>query len=110
MANQPVRVMLRAYGGVPLRYASEDEQKQSLEKLGEVLRKWKAAGVKLIGAFNTFGTWSDSDGHFMILDFESLEQVNEFYEEFSNSGTLFDKLSLTVGPPSPAMGSIWESL
>jgi len=91
MANQPVRVMLRAYGGVPFRYASKDEKERSMEKVGQVFRKWKSAGVKLIGGFNTFGTWSEADGGFMILDFRSLAAcrrkggLRQIYDKFHRS-------------------------
>jgi predicted amidophosphoribosyltransferase len=59
MADQPIRVLFRYHGGVPLRQASDEAKAQSRTRLKEIFAKWKASGVKLVAYFGSYGEGVD---------------------------------------------------
>ena len=109
MANQPIRVMFRFHGGMPVRQASDEARAQFSPKLKEIFAKWKSSGVKLVGYFGSYGNGVDGYAHHLILDVPEITMVQEMNSDiFGGLGAFYEKHHFEVGE-GRAGEDLWES-
>jgi hypothetical protein len=100
MAEKPIRVLWRVTLGQPYRHAAADEKQRANESLTATLKKWKAAGVRLLGSWMAPGGDLDGYCHYLILEMKDLEQLSQFNREFfdtSEYARLIAEYSMAVG-------------
>ena len=108
MTDQSVRVLLRLHLGAPYRLASEEERQQSSAKFSQILKKWKASGVKLLGAYSAYGEGLGGFSHHLILDVSGPQGVEELNNDIFGSGMLFERHSIDSGHMPSPIERMWQ--
>ncbi len=104
-----IRVLFRFHLGLPFRQASDEEKQKSHESMGEMFKKWKSSGVKLIG---TFGSPAHEDGFasHMILEVEDIAQVGEMDHDIfmGDAGKFIEDFQFHIGVARTHIEDIWK--
>jgi hypothetical protein len=88
MAEQtPIKVLFQFTLGNPFFAASADARQQAMAEWRNVLRKWKASGVRLIGTFVTYGQPAAGYAHTVLLEIPHIEMLHEMNLD-ANGGTI----------------------
>lgn len=88
MAEQtPIKVLFQFTLGNPFFAAPDEARQQALAEWRDVLRKWKASGVRLIGTFATYGQPAAGYVHTVLLEIPRIEMLHEMNLD-ANRGTM----------------------
>ena len=108
MADKPVRALLRFQLGTPFRLASAEEKQQTIDVFGQMLKKWKSSGVKLIGGFDSYGDGTTGYAHLAILEVDDVAVIESLNNDIFASDMLFEKHSIEIGDLRPMFEKFWE--
>lgn len=108
MNEQPIKILIRFHLGTPFRMASMDEKQQTLNKIRELMQKWKAAGVKLEGGFASYGNGPDDYAHLGIFEVNDYTQVKAMNSDIFSSGLLYERHSIELGEPKSIFEANWD--
>ncbi len=96
--QSPVRVLWQFTMGVPWLSLTEQEKQAGMEQFTELVKKWQANGVKILGHFSGFGATNTGFVHTVMLDVPSLDQLDKMnHELFHGLQKHMEKVSWTVG-------------
>jgi hypothetical protein len=88
MAEQtPIKVLFQFTLGNPFFTASDAARQQALAEWRDVLRKWKASGVRLIGTFATYGQPAVGYANTVLLEVPHIEMLHQMNLD-ANGGTI----------------------
>jgi hypothetical protein len=111
MSDEPIRVLYRAVGGLPARQASKEERSKFGDLGAQILEKWKASGVKLIGSFSTYGNAVDGFCHHIILEVDDVRKVHEMQRDIQGGefGRFIERYDFHVGYPFRNLEEAWHA-
>lgn len=110
-ATRPLRILFRFSFGLPYRRASDEEKKKTGDLLTQMMKKWKASGVKLIGYFGAQGETLDGFSHNMILAVDDVTKALELDADITGTefGKYIERFSLVIGWGFPPLEELWKS-
>jgi len=73
----PIKVLFQFTLGNPFFAASADARQQAMTEWRDMVRKWKARGVRLIGTFATYGQPAAGYAHTVLLEIPHIEMLQE---------------------------------
>ena len=104
-----IRVLFRCHFGLPFRQASEEEKQKVQDGMGEVFKKWKASGTKLMGYFGS-SAHVDGFSHYMLFEIDDAAQVGEMDNDIfaGEIGKYVEDFQIHVGRDFEAIEEIWK--